>query len=125
MQKIMLYVLPLAFIFSGVFFPLGVVMYWFTSNLWTMAQQFIVIRNLPTPGSEAAKAREERLARKGKALDAKGRVIPLEKYQAEQQRLLEEAERARAQAPKRQQPVSKQRAKKQAQKKPKPQNPSA
>jgi YidC/Oxa1 family membrane protein insertase len=125
MQRIMLYVLPLAFIFSGVFFPLGVVMYWFTSNLWTMAQQFLVIRNLPTPGSEAAKAREERLARKGKALDPKGRVIPLEKYQAEQQRLLEEAERAKAQAPKRQQPVSKQRAKKQASKpKPKPQNPS-
>ena len=112
MQRIMLYILPLAFIFSGVFFPLGVVIYWFVSNLWTMAQQFIVIRNLPTPGSEAAKEREERLARKGKALDAKGRVIPMEKYQAEQQRLLEEAERARAAAPKRQQPMGKQRAKK-------------
>ncbi|WP_306815145.1 membrane protein insertase YidC [Microbacterium jiangjiandongii] len=112
MQKIMLYVLPLAFIFSGVFFPLGVVMYWFTSNLWTMAQQFVVIRNLPTPGSDAAKQREERLARKGKALDSKGRVIPMEKYQEEQRRLAEEAERARAAAPKRQQPVGKQRAKK-------------
>jgi YidC/Oxa1 family membrane protein insertase len=116
MQRIMLYVLPLAFIFSGVFFPLGVVMYWFTSNIWTMVQQFVVIRNLPTPGSEAAKAREERLAKKGKALDAKGNVIPMAKYEAEQQRLLEEAERAKAQAPKRQQPVGKQRAKKQAQK---------
>ncbi|MDR6167940.1 membrane protein insertase Oxa1/YidC/SpoIIIJ [Microbacterium paludicola] len=116
MQKIMLYVLPLAFIFSGVFFPLGVVMYWFTSNIWTMAQQFIVIRNLPTPGSEAAKAREERLARKGKALDSKGRVVSMEKYEAEQQRLLEEAERARAAQPKRQQPLSKQRAKKQSNK---------
>ena len=116
MQKIMLYVLPLGFIFSGVFFPLGVVMYWFTSNIWTMVQQFVVIRNLPTPGSEAAKAREERLAKKGKALDASGKVIPLAKYEAEQQRLFEEAERAKAQAPKRQQPVSKQRAKKQAQK---------
>jgi YidC/Oxa1 family membrane protein insertase len=123
MQKIMLYVLPLAFIFSGVFFPLGVVLYWFTSNIWTMVQQFLVIRNLPTPGSEAAKAREERLARKGKALDAQGKIIPLEKYQAEQQRLYEEAQRAKEQAPKRQQPVSKQRAKKQS-KNNKPQNPS-
>jgi membrane protein insertase, YidC/Oxa1 family, C-terminal domain len=123
MQRIMLYVLPLAFIFSGVFFPLGVVLYWFTSNIWTMVQQFLVIRNLPTPGSEAAKAREERLARKGKALDAQGRVVPLEKYQAEQQRLYEEAQRAKEQAPKRQQPVRKQRAKKQSQKN-KPQNPS-
>ncbi|RZI96524.1 MAG: membrane protein insertase YidC [Microbacterium sp.] len=121
MQKIMLYVLPLAFIFSGVFFPLGVVLYWFTSNIWTMVQQFLVIRNLPTPGSEAAKAREERLARKGKALDAQGKIVPLEKYQAEQQRLYEEAQRAKEQAPKRQQPVNKQRAKKQSQKKPNPQ----
>jgi YidC/Oxa1 family membrane protein insertase len=123
MQKIMLYVLPLAFIFSGVFFPLGVVLYWFTSNIWTMVQQFLVIRNLPTPGSEAAKAREERLARKGKALDAQGKIIPLAKYEAEQQRLFEEAQRAKAEAPKRQQPVSKQRAKKQSQKN-KPETPS-
>jgi YidC/Oxa1 family membrane protein insertase len=116
MQKVMLYVLPFAFVFSGVFFPLGVVIYWFVSNLWTMGQQFLVIREMPTPGSDAAKAREERLARKGKAIDASGKVVPMEKYQAEQQRLYEEAERARAAAPKRQQPVSKQRAKKQAQK---------
>ncbi|WP_434812011.1 membrane protein insertase YidC [Microbacterium sp. bgisy189] len=120
MQRVMLYVLPLAFIFSGVFFPLGVVIYWFTSNIWTMAQQFIVIRNLPTPGSEAAKEREERLARKGKALNAEGKVVPMEKYQAEQQRLYEEAQKAKAEAPKRQQPMSKQRAKKQQQQKQNP-----
>ncbi|HYP73692.1 MAG TPA: membrane protein insertase YidC [Microbacterium sp.] len=118
MQKIMMYVLPFAFVFSGVFFPLGVVIYWFVSNLWTMGQQFLVIREMPTPGSDAAKEREERLARKGKAIDASGKVVPMEKYVAEQQRLYEEAERAKAVAPKRQQPVSKQRAKKQAQKSP-------
>ncbi|WAC70225.1 membrane protein insertase YidC [Microbacterium sp. SL75] len=115
MQKIMLYILPLAFIFSGVFFPLGVVIYWFVSNLWTMVQQFVVIREMPTPGSDAAKAREERLARKGKAIDSSGKVVPIEKYRAEQQRLLEETEKARAAQPKRQQPVGKQRAKKQQQ----------
>lgn len=113
MQRIMLFILPLGFIFSGVFFPLGVVIYWFTSNIWTMVQQFLVIRNMPTPGSEAAKMREERLARKGRAIDSSGKIISLEKYEAEQQRLLEEAERAKAEAPKRQQPVGKQRAKKQ------------
>ena len=116
MQKIMLWVLPFAFVFSGVFFPLGVVIYWFVSNLWTMGQQFLVIREMPTPGSDAAKAREERLARKGKAIDSSGKVVSMEKYQAEQQRLLEEAEKAKAAAPKRQQPVSKQRAKKNSQK---------
>ncbi|MGZ0712204.1 membrane protein insertase YidC (plasmid) [Coraliomargarita sp. W4R53] len=120
MQKIMLYVLPFAFVFSGVFFPLGVVIYWFVSNLWTMGQQFLVIREMPTPGSDAAKAREERLARKGKALDASGKIISMEKYEAEQKRLFAEAEAARAAAPKRQQPVGKQRAKKQQPAKPQP-----
>lgn len=112
MQKIMLYVLPLGFIFSGVFFPLGVVVYWFISNLWTMAQQFLVIREMPTPGSEAAKAREERLARKGKAIDSSGKVVPMSVYEAEQKRMLDEIEKAKQSAPKRQQPVGKKRAKK-------------
>ena len=116
MQKIMLYVLPFAFVFSGVFFPLGVVIYWFTSNLWTMAQQFVVIREMPTPGSEAAKAREERLARKGKAVGADGKVVPMAVYEEQQRKMLEDAERLKAQQPKRQQPLGKQRAKKQSQK---------
>ncbi len=63
-QRMLLYVLPLVFIFSGIAFPLGVMFYWVFSNAWTMAQQFVVIRNSPTPGSEAAKAREARLAKK-------------------------------------------------------------
>lgn len=65
-QRILLYLLPLVFAVSGVAFPLGVMFYWLVSNFWTMGQQFLVIRNMPTPGSEAAKAREARLAKKGK-----------------------------------------------------------
>jgi YidC/Oxa1 family membrane protein insertase len=65
-QKIMLYTLPAVFLFSGLTFPLGVMTYWLVSNFWTMGQQFIVIRNMPTPGSPAYKARQERLVRKGK-----------------------------------------------------------
>ncbi|GAB2827493.1 membrane protein insertase YidC [Alpinimonas psychrophila] len=71
-QRILLYLLPLVFAFSGFTFPLGVMFYWLVSNFWTMGQQFIVIRNMPTPGSQAAKAREERLARKGIAQLADG-----------------------------------------------------
>lgn len=63
-QRILLYMLPLVFLFSGVYFPLGVMTYWLVSNLWTMGQQFIVIRNMPTPGSEADRAREVRMAKK-------------------------------------------------------------
>jgi YidC/Oxa1 family membrane protein insertase len=61
---VLLYILPLVFIFSGIAFPLGVMFYWVFSNVWTMVQQFIVIREMPTPGSQAAKEREERLARR-------------------------------------------------------------
>jgi YidC/Oxa1 family membrane protein insertase len=63
-QRMLLYVLPFVFLFSGFTFPLGVMFYWLVSNFWTMAQQYIVIRNMPTPGSEAALAREARLAKK-------------------------------------------------------------
>jgi YidC/Oxa1 family membrane protein insertase len=97
-QRIMLYLLPLVFAFSGVAFPLGVMFYWLTSNIWTMVQQFVVIRNMPTPGSEAAKAREERLARKGKLIATDGDVIVVEEPRKPAQR---------------QQPVGKSRAKKQ------------
>ena len=65
-QKIMLYIFPLIFVISGVTFPIAVITYWLTSNFWTMGQQFIVIRNMPTDGSPAYAARLERLAKKGK-----------------------------------------------------------
>ncbi|CAG7618197.1 membrane protein insertase YidC [Leucobacter soli] len=68
-QKIMLYIIPFAFLFSGVAFPLALNIYWFTSNLWTMGQQYIVIRNMPTPGSDAWRARQARLKAKGKLSD--------------------------------------------------------
>lgn len=52
-QKMLLYVLPVAFGLGGVAFPVGVLLYWTTSNLWTMSQQFYVIRNNPAPGTPA------------------------------------------------------------------------
>ncbi|WP_382308972.1 membrane protein insertase YidC [Herbiconiux sp. UC225_62] len=103
-QRILLYILPLVFVFSGVAFPLGVMFYWLTSNLWTMGQQFLVIRNMPTPGSEAAKAREARLAKRGKLEPTKG--APAIESIPEPPKTTQ-----------RQQPVSKNRAKKQGDKK--------
>src|SRR3954451_1174002 len=59
-QKMLLYVLPVVFAVGGIAFPIGVLFYWTTSNLWTMGQQFYVIRNNPAPGTPAAKAKQER-----------------------------------------------------------------
>jgi YidC/Oxa1 family membrane protein insertase len=53
MQKIMLYVFPVFFLIGGFNFPIGVLIYWFVSNLWTMGQQFYVIRRNPAPGTVA------------------------------------------------------------------------
>ncbi|WP_109472718.1 membrane protein insertase YidC [Ornithinimicrobium cavernae] len=65
-QKVLLYALPLIFAVTGVNFPLGVLVYWTASNLWTMCQQFYVIRRMPAPGSPAEKALEARRLAKGK-----------------------------------------------------------
>ena len=69
-QKVLLYVLPVVFAVSGIYFPIGVLLYWTTSNLWTMGQQFYVIRRNPAPGTPAFKAKQERDERKGKAVTA-------------------------------------------------------
>ena len=63
-QKILLYVFPLVFAIGGINFPIGVLIYWFTTNLWSMGQQFWVIRNNPQPGTPAFEAREARRAAK-------------------------------------------------------------
>jgi YidC/Oxa1 family membrane protein insertase len=73
-QKMLLYVLPVVFAVGGIAFPVGVLFYWTTSNLWTMGQQFYVIRNNPAPGTPAFQAKEDRVkakaARKGLTIDA-------------------------------------------------------
>jgi len=63
-QKLLLYVLPVVFAVGGIAFPIGVLLYWTTSNLWTMSQQFYVIRNNPAPGTPAEKAKQARDAAK-------------------------------------------------------------
>ena len=103
-QRMMMTIMPLFFAFTGVQFQIGVLIYWVTSNLGTMGQQFYTISRMPAPGSEAEKkfrARENaKRARKG---------LPS----------LEEEERAKAEAEgkvstsgQRAQPVRKDRQKK-------------
>lgn len=102
-QQMLLYILPLGFLFSGFVFPLALNIYWLLSNLWTMGQQAIVINAMPNPGSEAWRNKQERLRRKGK-------LLPEENTAAAD---VDEAE-TRGQ---RQQPMSAKRAKKQGGKK--------
>jgi len=85
-QKILLYVFPVLFMISGVSFPLAVMFYWLTSNFWTMGQQYVVIRNMPTPGSIAARQRDERLAKKGKLPQQAAEASPEEETPVSTQR---------------------------------------
>jgi YidC/Oxa1 family membrane protein insertase len=56
-QKLLLYGMPISLFVSGFFFPIGVLLYWFTNNLWTLGQQFYILKKLPPPGSPAALAK--------------------------------------------------------------------
>ena len=66
-QKIMLYLFPIIFAVSGVNFPVGVLIYWSTTNIWTWGQQFYVIKRNPTPGSPAYEELQKKRAAKAKA----------------------------------------------------------
>lgn len=104
-QKIMLYVFPLIFAVGGINFPIGVLLYWLTTNLWSMGQQFYVIRNNPQPDTPAAKALEERRAAKAARKAARKQGAPLLEVIDTQEEKAEES------GPTRQQPKRQSRSK--------------
>jgi YidC/Oxa1 family membrane protein insertase len=63
-QKLMLYGMPASLAVSGFFFPIGILVYWFTNNIWTLGQQFYILRRMPvkTPtGAEKKPAIDPKL----------------------------------------------------------------
>lgn len=65
-QKIMMYMAP-AFGLFGLAMPVGVLVYWVTSNVWTMVQQHFLYRNQPLPGEagESSKGTSSKGSAKG------------------------------------------------------------
>lgn len=55
MQKYMMYIAPL-FALSGLYWQFGLVIYWVTTNVWTLGQQHFLFRNLPVVGADADSA---------------------------------------------------------------------
>jgi YidC/Oxa1 family membrane protein insertase len=47
-QKYMAYIMPF-FALSGLYWPFGLVLYWVTTNLWTLVQQYVLFRRYPQP----------------------------------------------------------------------------
>ncbi|KQX49473.1 MULTISPECIES: membrane protein insertase YidC [unclassified Streptomyces] len=60
-QKMLMYIFPVIFAVMGINFPVGVLVYWLTTNVWTMGQQMYVINQNPTPGSKAQDSYLQRL----------------------------------------------------------------
>ncbi|MFF0745014.1 membrane protein insertase YidC [Streptomyces sp. NPDC004111] len=71
-QKMMMYIFPVMFMVMGINFPVGVLVYWLTTNVWTMGQQMYVINQNPTPGSKAQDSYLQRLLKS--TVDAGGVV---------------------------------------------------
>jgi YidC/Oxa1 family membrane protein insertase len=53
-QRLMIVFIPISVLFSGIIFPLGVLLYWFTSNVWTLGQQAYINRFHPHQPAQAA-----------------------------------------------------------------------
>ncbi|NYD48284.1 YidC/Oxa1 family membrane protein insertase [Actinomadura luteofluorescens] len=116
-QKMMVFLAPLFGLF-GLGFPLGVLMYWVTSNSWTLAQQHYIYKRYPPPGTDGAgrgdhgqDGGEDRLQdRRVEALRLQGRGVQerpgaLDRHQGEAEEGAGADSRARGQAEGRAQPA--------------------
>ncbi len=48
-QRVMMFVLPLIFVPFVINFPAGLVLYWITTNVWTIGQQYTIQKLIPAP----------------------------------------------------------------------------
>jgi YidC/Oxa1 family membrane protein insertase len=94
MQRLMVYIFPLGLLISGVFFPLGVIIYWVVQNLFSLGQQQWVLRKYPPPpkpedatagakangarGGGAGKAAAKQQPAKGQPAKGKGKGAPVQ-----------------------------------------------
>jgi YidC/Oxa1 family membrane protein insertase len=62
-QRILMMILPFAFIPFIIHFPTGLVLYWMTTNLWTVGQGLITRRLIPKVGAPAAPSGPKRSSR--------------------------------------------------------------
>lgn len=61
MNKLALYVFPLGILVSGAFFPVAILLYWVSNNLWTYGQQHIVFNRIEKEDAEKKAAKQEKL----------------------------------------------------------------
>ncbi|NMM99320.1 MULTISPECIES: membrane protein insertase YidC [Bifidobacterium] len=109
MQKMMLWLFPVMYIFSGVTMPFAVLVYWLTNNVCNLLRTIWQVTNFPTPGSPAAADKEKRDHRIENARREKAGLPSLEEEALVKAK--EEAERKATQGFQRQQPQRKRKKK--------------
>ena len=109
MQKAMLWLFPVMYIFSGATMPFAVLVYWLTNNVCNLCRTLWQVYAFPTPGSPAAADKEKRDHRNENARRAKAGLPSLEEEALAKAK--EEAERKATQGYQRQQPVRKRKKK--------------
>ena len=55
-QQMMMRIMPLMFFVFAVNVPLAVIIYWVTTNFWSVGQQYILLRSAPAPAGAAGEA---------------------------------------------------------------------
>ena len=86
MQKMMLWMFPIMYIFSGIMFPFAVLVYWLTNNACNLARSLFQVYKFPTPGSRAAEEKEIRDHRQENARRAKAGQLSIEEEELEKAR---------------------------------------
>ncbi|MDQ7907028.1 membrane protein insertase YidC [Phytohabitans sp. ZYX-F-186] len=83
-QRLMLYGIPASLLVSGAIFPIGVIIYWVTNNLFTLGQQQWVLRKYPPPviNNKSGKAVPGPSARKATAPKAQEKPSRLSRSKA-------------------------------------------
>jgi YidC/Oxa1 family membrane protein insertase len=71
-QRVMLYAMPVLLTVFGINFPAGVLLYWVTTNLWTMGQQRLMFRK-PREDASAATSPDRKPAADQQGQQNKGR----------------------------------------------------
>ena len=61
MNNLALYIFPLGILVTGVFFPVAILLYWMSNNIWTYGQQHIVFGQIEKEEEAARQAKQEKL----------------------------------------------------------------
>ena len=48
-QRVLMFMLPLIFVPFIISFPAGLILYWITTNVWTIGQQLVIKKVVPPP----------------------------------------------------------------------------